>query len=73
MENLGRTLLFLGLGVAALGAVLWLVGKTGFKGLPGDLKFESDRVRVFLPLGTSIALSVLLSLGFWLWGYFRNK
>ena len=73
MESLGKTLLTVGLGVAALGALLWLAGRFGWRGLPGDLRFGSDNVRFYVPLGTSILLSVLLTLALWLWGYLQRK
>lgn len=73
MESLGKTMLAVGLGVAALGALVWLAGRFGFRGLPGDLRFGSENFRVYVPLGTSIVLSILLTLGFWLWGYLQRK
>ncbi len=46
----------------------WLV-KLGLGRLPGDIVIERDNVRVYLPITTSIlisiALSVILSLIFW--------
>ena len=59
---LGRLVLFLGLGLAALGAVLMLIGKGLVPHLPGDLSFKVGSVRVFLPLATSILLSILATL-----------
>jgi len=73
MESLGKTMLAVGIGVAVLGALLWLAGRFGFRGLPGDLRFGGDNVRVYVPLGTWIVLSVLLTLGLWLWGYLQKK
>ena len=73
MEGFGKTLLAIGLGVAALGALLWLAGRFGFRGLPGDLRFESGNTRVYVPLGTSILISVLLTLGLWVWHYLQRK
>lgn len=73
MDQLGRTLILIGLAIAALGAALWLLSKTGFSGLPGDIKYESNNVRVYVPIGTSILLSIVLTLGVWLWRHFQNK
>jgi hypothetical protein len=36
--------------------------------LPGDISVERDRFRFYFPLGTSIVLSIVLSLLFWLLG-----
>jgi hypothetical protein len=73
MESLGKTMLAVGLGVAVLGALLWLAGRFGFRGLPGDFRFGDENFRVYVPLGTSILISILLTLGLWLWGYLQRK
>ncbi len=69
--SFGRLLVILGLAIAALG-VLVLVGER-FPGLrigrlPGDLSVERGNFRFYFPLGTSILLSVLLTLALWLLG-----
>ncbi len=63
------------LGVGALLAVLGLVLIVAerFPGLrigrlPGDIAIERERWRLYVPLGTSILLSIVLSLLFWLFG-----
>jgi hypothetical protein len=33
--------------------------------LPGDFRFGGDNWKVYIPLGTSLLLSVVLSLIFW--------
>jgi hypothetical protein len=73
MEQLGRFLAVAGLGLAALGGVLYVLGKSGFRGLPGDLRYEGEHVRVYFPIVTSIALSVLLTLGVWVWNWLSRK
>lgn len=67
MSDLGRLLLTLGLLLAALGAVLLLAGKLPFLGrLPGDLVIRRPGFTFYFPLGTSLVLSLLLSLLFWI-------
>ena len=62
MDALGRTLLVVGLVIAALGLLLVLGGRIPFLGqLPGDFAFERDNVRVYLPIATSILLSIVLT------------
>jgi len=61
-----------------VGALLALVGvllilAERFPGLrigrlPGDVAIERERWRFYFPLGTSILISVVLSLLFWLFG-----
>jgi|TARA_Y100001949_G_C15971784_1_gene324235 hypothetical protein len=59
---LGKTLMFIGLAVAALGGLMMLGLPLGR--LPGDLVFRRGNVTVYLPLVTSVVLSVLLTLLF---------
>ena len=61
-ENLGKMLLVLGLVIAVVGGVIMLGGRLPFLGsLPGDLSFERGGTRVYLPIATSIVLSILLT------------
>ncbi|HEX8908541.1 MAG TPA: DUF2905 domain-containing protein [Anaeromyxobacteraceae bacterium] len=69
--SLGRMLLLLGLGVAAIGAALLLAERFPWLRLgrlPGDLRLERGSFRFYFPLATSILLSVVLSLLLWLFG-----
>ncbi len=67
MHNLGRVLIFLGLGIVALGFVLTLAGRLGFLGhLPGDIVYRKGNFTLYVPLATSLLLSVLVTLLFWL-------
>lgn len=61
--TLGRGLIYLGLGVVAVGGLVVLLGQVLDLGnLPGDLVYEGDRVRIYVPLGTMIVLSLALTL-----------
>jgi hypothetical protein len=62
MSALGKLVLVLGLAIAGFGLLLLLVGKGLWPHLPGDLSFKLGSVRVFLPLATSIVLSIVLTL-----------
>ena len=71
MGGLGRILVVVGAAIALLG-VLLLLGER-FPGLrigklPGDVAIERERFRFYFPLGTSILLSIVLSLLFWIFG-----
>ncbi len=61
LSALGKLVLWSGLGLAVLGIVLIVVGKGLLPHLPGDLSFKVGNVRVFLPLATSILLSIVLT------------
>ena len=61
--DLGRLLLYTGLGLALLGGLVVLLGRIVDLGnLPGDLLYEGDNVRVYVPIATMIVLSVVLTL-----------
>ena len=67
MPGLGRTLIIFGLLIAALGLLLTLAGKLPWLGrLPGDISIRRENFTFYFPLATSIILSLLLTLLFWL-------
>jgi hypothetical protein len=60
-----RWLITLGI-VLLMAGLLWpLLQKIGLGRLPGDIVFERENVRFYLPLGTSILISLVLSLVLW--------
>ncbi|MFQ5913967.1 MAG: DUF2905 domain-containing protein [Nitrospinota bacterium] len=61
--GIGKILMILGAVVFLLGGVLTLAGKVTWLGnLPGDIHIQRKNFHFYFPLGTSIVLSVLLSL-----------
>lgn len=67
MSGLGKALIAAGLAIAALGGLLVLYGRVPLLGrLPGDLLIERPGFTLYLPLGTCLLLSALLSLILWL-------
>jgi hypothetical protein len=68
MAELGKGLLGLGVLLVILGAALMLAARFGVPlgKMPGDISYRGKNVSVFFPLGTSILLSVVLSLIFYL-------
>lgn len=58
---MGKLLLVAGVVLAVLGLVFVLAGKGLIPRLPGDLSFGKGRTRIYVPLGTSILLSVVLT------------
>jgi hypothetical protein len=58
---LAGLLLLLSERVPGLGSVLSLFGR-----LPGDISFKRDNFSLYVPLGTSLLLSIFLSLVFYL-------
>jgi hypothetical protein len=74
MTSLGRLLIQLGLILIVAGGVIFLLGRFGISlgSIPGDMTWRRKNVTVFFPLGTSILISILLTLLFWLFSRFRR-
>lgn len=73
MQDLGRLMFLAGLAIAALGAVFWLLGHFGFRGLPGDIRYQSNHVRFYFPLASCLLLSIILTAIMWLWNWFDRR
>jgi len=67
MPSLGKSLIILGLIIAAVGVLLTLAGRIPWLGrLPGDIYIKKENFTFYFPLATSIIISVLLTLILWL-------
>jgi hypothetical protein len=63
---MARWLILLGVLLIVLG-VLWpWLTRLGLGRLPGDIVIARDNFRAYIPIATSIVISVLLSLILWL-------
>ena len=62
--SLGKTLVVAGIVLAAIGLVVQLAPALRLGRLPGDLSFGGSNWRVYVPLGTSVLLSLVLTLVF---------
>jgi hypothetical protein len=62
--ELGKVLVYLGLFLLVLGLVLLYFPRlfAWFGHLPGDIRIEREGVRVYIPLASSLLLSLLLTL-----------
>ena len=64
--NIGRTLIIAG-AILLVAGLLWpVLGRLGLGRLPGDIAVERENFRFYFPIATSIIVSVVLSLLFWL-------
>lgn len=70
MSLVGRTLIFIGLALVALGLLVSLGEKLPirFGRLPGDIVVRGKNSVFYFPIVTSLLLSALLSLAMWLFG-----
>lgn len=61
-EQLGRLLLVVGALIAAAGGIVLLASRLGIGRLPGDIVWEGEGWRVYVPLGWMVVLSIALTL-----------
>jgi DUF2905 family protein len=64
--GLGRMLMIVGAVIFVLGVVVSLLGRTGLGRLPGDIVVQRGGFTFYLPIATSILLSLLLTAILWL-------
>ncbi len=64
MWDFGRILVVLGIGLALMGGLIMLLGRSGLPlgRLPGDILYRGKNTTFYFPLATSIVISVVLSL-----------
>jgi uncharacterized membrane protein len=64
--NISRLLIIIGIVLIILGLAWPLIQKLGLGRLPGDIVYEKDNVRFYFPIVTSIIISLVLTLIFWI-------
>jgi hypothetical protein len=64
--SVGRLLIVLGIVLVVIG-VLWpLIARMGLGRLPGDIVIERENFRLYIPIVTSLIISIVLSVFLWL-------
>jgi ABC-type Na+ efflux pump permease subunit len=73
MQEFGKIIAFFGLILLVLGAIVFLLGRTSLPigRLPGDIVYRGKNTTFYLPLTTSLLLSVVFSLALYLVNKFR--
>ena len=72
MHEIGKGMILLGAVLVIAGALFLFAPKIPFIGrLPGDLVFKGKQTTVYLPLATSIVISIALSVLLYLINRFR--
>jgi hypothetical protein len=66
MEDIGRTLIYIGLFITAMGFLIYMFDKLPFNlgRLPGDIYIKRDNFVFYFPLTSSLLISLILSLIF---------
>ncbi len=74
LREVGKLLLFLGVLLAAAGAVLVLGARLPFRlgRLPGDIVYRGRSTAFYFPIVTCLVLSLVLTLILWLLSHFRR-
>ena len=78
---IGKVLIGIGVAIAVIGVLLvaadripGLGGAVSWLGkLPGDLSYKRDNVSFYFPIATSIVLSIVVSLLFYILGWFFRR
>ncbi len=73
MQELARYLIVAGIAITAIGCVVYLAARTGFRGLPGDISYQSEHVRVYFPIVTCLVLSAVMTLIAMIWRRFSGR
>ncbi|MEW6353940.1 MAG: DUF2905 domain-containing protein [Pseudomonadota bacterium] len=63
---MARTLIIIGVVFVIVGLLWPWLSKIGLGRLPGDIVVERENARFYFPLTTSIIVSIILTLLFWL-------
>lgn len=67
MSDVGRFLIVIGLVLAVIGLLLIVLPQLGLGRLPGDLVVQRKNFTLYVPIATSIVVSLVLTLLVSLW------
>jgi magnesium-transporting ATPase (P-type) len=72
---IGKWLIIIGIIVAIVGGLFWLGAKFGLPigKLPGDISVQKEKFAFYMPIATSLILSVLLTILINLFFFFFRK
>ncbi|MEN8727645.1 MAG: DUF2905 domain-containing protein [Sulfurovum sp.] len=72
MAEIGKSIIFIGIIIVIIGVVLLYSDRLPFNlgKLPGDISYKKENFSFYLPITTSIIISIVLSLLFYLFGKF---
>jgi len=75
MVNIGKIVIIAGVALVVIGAVIYLAGRMNLPigRLPGDIRIQRENFTFYFPLGTTILLSILLTIGLNLLLHWLNR
>jgi Protein of unknown function (DUF2905) len=74
MAEMGRVLVALGVALVVIGGIVMLLGRTGVPlgRLSGDFLYRGKNTTFYFPLASSIVISIVLSIVFFLIGQLKR-
>lgn len=72
MAEIGKSVIFIGIVIIVIGIILLFSDKLPFNlgKLPGDISYKKENFSFYFPITTSILVSIVLSLLFYIFGKF---
>ena len=70
IDPVGRLLIIAGIVLAGLGLLIVVAPNLGLGRLPGDIHIDRGNVQIFIPFGTMILVSVVLTILLNVFGFF---
>ena len=71
-EQLGKSLIFMGITIVVVGIALYVLPKiNNLPKMPGDILIKKDNFTFYFPWVTSIIISIVLSLLFYVFSRFK--
>ena len=64
-RHVGLLVLIAGVGLVIIGMLIYSGALSWFGRLPGDIRYEGENTRVFIPIVSSVLVSILLSVLFY--------
>ena len=65
-DCIGKIFIIIGIVIALVGVIILYGSKFNLFSLPGDFTFEGKGWKIFLPFGSSVLISIILTVIFWL-------
>jgi hypothetical protein len=62
MRSIGLLVIIAGVCVVVVGLLIYSGGLSWFGSLPGDIRIERERLRVYIPITSMLLLSLVISL-----------
>jgi hypothetical protein len=74
LEHLGKAVILIGVILVIVGVALTVWDRIPLLGkLPGDIHYRKGNFHLYVPLATSVLLSVVVTLIFWIVSHFSRR